>query len=91
MNDIVEFLEELKSKPEWHRQIAWSTFKGMYRLTDLQKEIIRDELARRHSEASEELSAEYPTTAMWFKKGAVKQGVLDRELYNQLVLLHEIK
>ena len=88
MNDIIEFLDDLKSKPKDHRIIAWRTFcKDIQRLTPMQREILRDELIRRHEDASEELAEEYEDAKSWFRKGASRQDVLDKHLYNQLELL----
>ena len=88
MNDVIDFLEELKTKPKDHRILAWRTFCTDIRtLTPMQREILRDEVLRRHEDASEELAEEYADTKSWFKKGACRQEVLDKQLYNQLELL----
>ena len=88
MNDIIDFLEDLKAKPREHRLIAWRTFcVEIHALTDMQKEILRDELMRRHKDASAELVVEFPDLRGWFSEGAWQQSVLDDDLFNQLELL----
>lgn len=88
MNDIVDFLEYVKSKPKDIRLIAWREFcSDTWDLTPVQKEVIRDELVRRHKDASAELAEEFPDLEGWFREGAWQQSVLDEDLYNQMSLL----
>mgnify|MGYP001170511452 CR=1 FL=1 len=88
MESILDFLEDLKAKPRKHRLIAWRTYcTEIHELTDMQKEILRDELMRRHEDASAELVAEFPDMEGWFREGAWQQSVLDEDLFNQLELL----
>ena len=88
MNDIIDFIEDLKSKPLDYSFVAWRTFcMDIHTLTDVQKEVIRAELLRRHEDASLQLAEEYDDARKWFEEGARRQGVLDEGLYNQLQLL----
>lgn len=88
MESIIDFLEDVKGKPRKDRFIAWRAFcKEIRQLTVVQKEILRDELMRRHGDASSELVAEFPDMEGWFREGAWQQSVLDEDLFNQLELL----
>jgi len=88
MNDIINFLEDAKYKPRDSRLVEWRTFcMEIQDLTSMQKEVLRDELLRRHRDASAELVAEFPDLEGWFREGAWQQSVLDEDLFNQLELL----
>jgi hypothetical protein len=88
MNDIVDFLEDVKYKPRDIRLVEWRTFcEDMRELTAVQKQVLREELLRRHKDASAELVSEFPDLRGWFREGAWQQSVLDEDLFNQLELL----
>ena len=55
-------------------------------ISEEEKEEVQRLILLLHAKASMELSSVY--SCEWFHSGAIKQGILDKQIYNMLYLLH---
>ncbi len=85
--EFFTYLNSLKYRTLWQQRSMWRTFMwDTGGISDEEKEQIQDLILHAHARDSVKLSSLYSYT--WFQKGAWKQDVLDKQVYDMLHLLH---